>query len=732
MSITRRDFLLLMGGSAGAVALNSLGGCNVKLPSQKSEFTFQPIKGPIPLLTDGFKPEQQKEQYRSYEVVDDLVLPEGYQYQIIAAWGDKVGDSRFGYNNDYLSFISIGENEGLLSVNFEYISAIPWMQTYEQVIGKPLPLAQVKAALRNNSSSKNEINAFALSDNDPIKAKITEICQEALLDQGLGVISVRKTVDGRWERINSPADRRISGISGLNDGKYLKATGPAVAVFRKQQGQGYIDQLSDRIIGTFGNCAGGTTPWGTVLSAEENFQAQVPEAVYSDGTSLDPSKRPFALGDEELYGQGNVFGLAGNKYGWIVEIDPANPNDYGTKHTWLGRYRHEAVGVRVEAGKPLAFYSGCDRRGGHIYKFVSRDKVQDPKNKANSQLLTQGILYAAKFNSDGTGRWIALKADTPVDPDLPSNIAGNLILLPKSPQAKTAQETEGDYLAIAKDQEIAKYKQKFQNLGDLYSGNTEEKQGAILIDAHYAANAVGATCTARPEDTEVAANGDLYISFTSGSPDQEGGPDVRVFKGPKGETPYEYGWVMRLTEDSNDPAAVTFRWQMLATGGEPAAGAMGFANPDNLLLDKNGNIWMVTDMSTGKMNQSVKNRTDSNGKATAISGLFGNNAIWLIPTQGDDAGKAFLFATGPVECEITGPCFTTDEKAMFISIQHPGEANGIRKNQVQESREFLLMTTTGEEFLQTRQVPIGSNWPTKSADAPPKPAVVVVTKTSNS
>ncbi|PMB36373.1 phosphatase [Fischerella thermalis BR2B] len=732
MSITRRHFLLLMGGSAGAVALNSLGGCNVKLPSKKPEFTFQPIKGPIPLLTDGFKPEQQKEQYSTYEVVDDLVLPEGYQYQIIAAWGDKVGDSRFGYNNDYLSFISIGENEGLLSVNFEYISAIPWMQTYEQVIGKPLPFAQVKAALQNNSSGKNEINAFALADNDPIKAQITEICQEALLDQGLGVISVRKTTDGKWERTNSPADRRISGISGLNDGKYLKATGPAVAVFRKQQGQGYIDQLGDRIIGTFGNCAGGTTPWGTVLSAEENFQTQVPEAVYSDGTSLDPSKRPFALGDEELYGQGNVFGLAGNKYGWIVEIDPANPNDYGTKHTWLGRYRHEAVGVRVEAGKPLAFYSGCDRRGGHIYKFVSRDKVQDPKNKANSQLLTQGILYAAKFNSDGTGRWIPLTADTPIDPDLPSNIAGNLILLPKSPQAKTAEKAEGDYLAIAKDQEIAKYKQKFQNLGDLYSGNTEEKQGAILIDAHYAANAVGATCTARPEDTEVAANGDLYISFTSGSPDQEGGPDVRVFKGPKGETPYEYGWVMRLTEDSNDPAAVTFRWQMLATGGEPAAGAMGFANPDNLLLDKNGNIWMVTDMSTGKMNQSVKNRTDSNGKATAISGLFGNNAIWLIPTQGDDAGKAFLFATGPVECEITGPCFTVDEKSMFISIQHPGEANGIRKNQVQESREFLLMTTTGEEFLQTRQVPIGSNWPTKSADAPPKPAVVVVTKTSNS
>ncbi|MCX7595770.1 MAG: DUF839 domain-containing protein [Fischerella sp.] len=745
MSITRRNFLLFVGGSVSAIALSSLGGCmknQSPAPVEKAKLEFKPIKGPIPLETAGLQPEQQKEQYSNYEVVDDLVLPEGYQYQIIAAWGDRVGDSRFGYNNDYLSFIPTGENEGYLCVNFEYISAIPWMQTYKQVIGKSLPFEEVKTALKNNSSgNKNEINAFALPENDPIKVNIRQISQEALLDQGLGVISIRKTADGKWERSSSQNERRISGISGLNDGRYLKATGPAVAVFRKQQGQGYIDKLGDRIIGTFGNCAGGTTPWGTVLSAEENFQVQVPEPVYADGTSLDPGERPFALDDEELYGQGNIFGLAGNKYGWIVEVDPANPNDYGTKHTWLGRYRHEAVGVRVEAGKPLAFYSGCDRRGGHVYKFVSRDKVQDPKNKANSQLLTEGMLYAAKFNPDGTGRWIPLKADTPVDPELPSHIAGNLIQLPKSPQAITSKGSdkqtlfrlpepiEGFYLPITKDEEISQYKQKFQKLGDLYVGNAEEKQGAILIDAHYAANAVGATCTGRPEDTEIAPNGDLYISFTSGFPDREGGPDTRIFKGPKAEAPYEYGWVMRLTEEDNDPAALTFRWQMLATGGEPAAGGMGFANPDNLLIDKNGNVWMVTDTSTGKLNKAVKNRTDDNGKPAVISGLFGNNAIWFIPTKGEDAGRAFLFGTGPMECEITGPCFTSDEQTMFLAIQHPGEANGIRQNQAFETREFLVTTTTGEEFLQTRQVPIGSNWPGKTTGAPPKPAVVAVIKT---
>ena len=744
---SRRHFLIWMAGSTGAVALGSLAGCNNKITQtsvkqmRSAAFSFNPIDGPIPLKGFGLNSSQQEEKYRNYEVVDDLVLPEDYDYQVIAAWGDKVGDSRFGYNNDYLSFIPTGDNEGYLSVNFEYISAVPWIQTYEQTIGKSLPFAQLQAALKDKKSSgENEVNAYALPDNDPMKANIREISAEALIDQGLGIISIRKAANGKWERTNSPSDRRISGISGLRDGRYLKATGPAVKIFQKKQGQGYVDNLGDRIIGSFGNCAGGTTPWGTVLSAEENFQVQVPETIYADGTSLDPSARPFGFSEKSIYGQGNIFGLAGNKYGWIVEVDPADPNDYGTKHTWLGRYRHEAVGVRVEAGKPLAFYSGCDRKSGHIYKFVSQDIVRDPKDKANSRLLNQGMLYVAKFAADGTGRWIPLKPETTIEPDLPSNIIGNLIRLPKGPPAdgdkggekqtllNSSKSVENTDLVVNSDEEITKYKQKFKTLGDLYIGNPSEKQGAILIDAHYAANAVGATCTARPEDTEIAPNGDLFISFTSGSSDQEGGPDARIFKGPNGETPYEYGWVMRLTEESNNLAANTFSWQIVATGGEPNTDGMGFANPDNLLIDRQGNVWMVTDISTGKLNNAVKSRTNDKEKPKTISGVFGNNSIWYIPTSGEGALKPLLFGIGPMECEVTGPCFTPHEDTMFVSIQHPGETNGIRKNKASDTREYVIYTTTGEEFVQNRTVPIGSNWPSKKADAPPKPAVVAITK----
>lgn len=711
MKLKRRELLLFLGAGAATVAAGTF------LVTRKNNlFTgaglgFQPVKGAMPLDNE-IAPAQQIKDYSTHEVIDDLVLPEGYTYDIVAAWGDKIGNSRFGYNNDYLSFIETGKDEGFLSVNFEYISAIPWMQTYQQVTGKSLPFAEVQAAVKK--AGKAGINAFALPpEQEALKAKIRQICTEALLDQGMGVISIRREADGKWVRTNSKADRRISGISGLEDGRYLKVTGPGAAVFRKTEGEGYIDKLGDRIIGTFGNCAGGTTPWGTVLSGEENFQTQVAEPVYADGTSFDPKQRPFTIDDEEISGQGNVLGLAGNKYGFIVEIDPANPKDYGTKHTWLGRYRHEAVGVRVVAGKPLAFYSGCDRRGGHLYKFVSKGKVTNPQDKANSRLLRDGMLYAAEFKPDGTGRWIPLKPDTLVNPVLPSTLEGNLLPLPKRP--------EGGFFRAIQAAEVNNFKQKFKTLGDLYAGNPQEKQGAILIDAHYAANAAGATSTARPEDTEIAPDGSLYITYTSGSASNEGGPDKRIFSGPNGKTPWEYGWIMHLIEDNNEPAALTFKWKMMAMGGDPAQGGAGFSNPDNLVFDNQGNLWMVNDMSTTKQN---------NPKDTQGVGCYGNNSIWVIPTSGPNAGNAYLFGIGPMECETTGPFFTQDQKTLFLAIQHPGETYGIRQNSAAETREFEMKTTDGQTFKQTRTVPLGSNWPSKNPNDSPKPAVVAIRRTN--
>jgi secreted PhoX family phosphatase len=728
MSVKRRNFLIFLGASLGTTALAAIPHSNQRLampfarPAQafaRNGLSFKPVQTPMPLAIEGLSAAKQQQQYSSYEVKDDLVLPEGFTYDVIAAWGDRVGDSRFGYNNDYLSFVETAPNEGYLTVNFEYISGYTWMQTYTKVIGQTLPFDAVKAIA---SESGGKINAFALADDDPLKAQIQAIAKEGLIDQGIGVISIRRQADGRWQRTYSAADRRITGISGLDDGRYLKTTGPAIAVFRKTNKRGYEDNLGDRIIGTFQNCAGGTTPWGTVFSAEENVQDQIPEPVMADGSSLDPAQQPFILDDELVDGRANAFGLAGNKYGWMVEVDPANANDYGTKHTWLGRYRHEAVGIRAVSGQKLAMYSGCDRRGGHLYKFVSNGTVRNPKDKANSRLLEDGMLYGAKFNADGTGEWIPLTLTTPVSPVLPSSVDGKMVPLPNP------NRREGGIVKYTDDADAIAYQQQFKTLADLYEGTEIEKQGAILIDAHFAANAAGITCTARPEDTIVDADGTLYIAFTSGTPGGDGGPDKAVFTGPDGQSSYEYGWIVRLQENNDDAAAIAFRWDKLAVGGEPVEGGLGFSNPDNIEIDQDGHLWMVTDMSTSSHNQEVLSRTKE-GKPIGqkeLLGLFGNNSIWFIPTSGEAVGQAYPFGIGPMEAEICGPYLTRDQTTMFVAVQHPGERNGTRQAMATEVRTYAMRSTDGQGFMQERKVPIGSNWPGRTANDPPKPAVVAI------
>jgi len=100
--------------------------------------SFKPIKVPVPLEIDDQPAAKQIAAYSSYEVVDDLVLPEGFTYDPIAVWGDKIGDGRCGYNNDYLAFVETGPDRGYLTINFEYISGFTWMQTYGQAIGRSL------------------------------------------------------------------------------------------------------------------------------------------------------------------------------------------------------------------------------------------------------------------------------------------------------------------------------------------------------------------------------------------------------------------------------------------------------------------------------------------------------------------------------------------------------------------------------------------------------------------
>jgi len=717
-TIRRRQLLQLLGIGAGscsaALALPQLAGIAGEA-SVSAAMPFKPLRSPLPLPSDGLSAAEQRRVYRQVDVEDRVLVPEGYRADLIAVWGDRLAAGRLGFNNDYLALLPLaadgGSERALLSINFEYISPVPWAAGYQEAVGTPLPLQTLQQAL---ASAGGGIDASNLAADDPLRKLIESVARAAMADLGIGVVELERGSDG-WRRLGgSRYERRIEGLSGLGKGEQaLGCSGPAAAVFRHSQPLGYSDGLGERIIGTFANCGGGTTPWGTVLSAEENFQSQVPEAVYADGSATAPAARPFRWDGSRLDGLGNPFGLAGNKYGWMVEFDPREPTRAAVKHSLLGRFRHEAVAVVARPGEPLVVYSGCDRHGGHLYRFVSAGVVQDPGDPANSKLFETGRLEAARLESDGSGQWIPLEASTPVRPQPPSHYERfdwqQPTVLPHSDRQRSGGE------AVGSDSELKAYCSRYRKLGDLYPCRGQDaaaqlrQQGAILIDAHLAANAAGASACPRPEDTDIdPTNGDLLIAFTAAGLDESGSSDPAIFRGPKGQNLWPHGWVMRLS-DGDGGRGARFRWRMVALGGVPWEGGLGFSNPDNLAFDPAGNLWLVTDRP-----------------GSASLDVFGNNSCWLLPRAGSGAGQALCFAIGPVECELCGPCFDAGARTLFLAVQHPGEGQGVRQGKALEAQAHSLVDRGGQRFEQLRWVPIGSNWPSGVPARPPRPGIVAI------
>ena len=712
-ALNRRQLLHLLGigaGSSAAALLSPLLEAHSSTAA-KGGLPFKPVRAPFPLTNDGLGAAEQRRVYQMISVEDTLLVPEGYRAEVIAVWGDGLAAGRFGFNNDYLAFQSLPGDRALLSVNFEYISPQIWAAGYGEAVGIPLPLDTLKQALASRGGS---VDGASLAPDDPLRPLIEAVAQAAMADLGIGVLELEQASAG-WRRIHgSRYERRIDGLTGFSQPeRALRCSGPAAAVFRQGEPLGYRDGLGERIIGTFANCAGGSTPWGTVLSAEENFQSQVSEAVHADGSASSPAARPFRWDGTRLDGLGNPFGLAGNKYGWMVELDPREPNTAAVKHSLLGRFRHEAVAVVARSGEPLVVYSGCDRHGGHVYRFVSEGLVGDPADRTNSQLFGAGRLEVARFNADGSGSWIALEPCTLVQPQAPSHYErfglSQPTLLPHSNRKLSGSE------ALQSDAEVQFYSSRFRTLGDLYPlGGTDSEaqqrqQGAILIDAHLAANAAGATACPRPEDTDIdPTNGDLLIAFTAAGRDGGGCSDPAIFRGPKGESLWPHGWVMRLSDGGSGRGA-GFRWRMVALGGLPWEGGLGFSHPDNLAFDPDGNLWLVSDHPGGE-------------------GLdvFGNNSCWVLPRTGAWAGQALCFAIGPVESELCGPCFDSEFRTLFLAVQHPGEGHGVRQGKKVEGQSHSLVNRNGQRFEQLRWVPLGSNWPSGVPGRPPRPGVVAI------
>ncbi|GAA5068492.1 hypothetical protein HNP84_008392 [Thermocatellispora tengchongensis] len=544
---------------------------------------------------------------------DKLTVPAGYESAVVVAWGDPVlpgapefdfdnqtaeaQAKQFGYNCDYVTFFPMGANRGLLWVNHEYTDEALMFRGYTD--GTAATEEQIKIGLAAHGGSVVEIERVGRSG------------QWKLVTKG------RRRYN---RRITATTEMRFSGPAAGSD--LLKT--PA-------------DPTGRKVFGMLNNCAGGTTPWGTVLTAEENFNQYfvggngVPEAQkpaltrygISTTTAIPSGSRRFDRVDER-------FDLAKhhnevNRFGWIVEIDPFDPDSTPIKRTALGRFAHEAATTTLARDGRLVAYMGDDSRFEYIYKYVSKNRYIPGHDRNNRTLLDEGTLYVAKFTGDSPASEIDGSGKLPSD---------------------GAFDGTGQWIKLV-------------------SGDRSFVEGMtaaeVLVYTRLAADKVGATKMDRPEDVERnPVNGSVYVALTNNSNRTAAQVDEA---NPRPSN--RHGHILEITEDRNDAGALTFKWALPLVCGDPNDPSTYFAGfdkskvspiscPDNVAFDAEGNLWISTD-----------------GNA-----LGANDGLFAMPLKGKERGYVRQFLSVPVGAETCGPLISPDQRSVFVAVQHPGEKDG--------------------------------------------------------
>jgi uncharacterized protein len=114
----RRDLFVLLGLAAGAsMATRVEARVEASALQPPAQIPFEPVPLPLPLPGDGRPAAEQRRLLRRVSLEDRLLVPRDYRADLLAVWGDPLGDSRFGFNNDHLAFTPLAEGRALLTVN---------------------------------------------------------------------------------------------------------------------------------------------------------------------------------------------------------------------------------------------------------------------------------------------------------------------------------------------------------------------------------------------------------------------------------------------------------------------------------------------------------------------------------------------------------------------------------------------------------------------------------------
>jgi secreted PhoX family phosphatase len=696
-SPSRRTILRGGLGLASMFALPMLPGCGGS--STASTAAGLPLLGADTLMK--FTPVAKS-------LADQIMVPAGYSVKILHAtgdtlkagipaysnagtdsaesWSDRVGDQHDGTEIFYIgangkskgSYSYAAGDKAVLSVNNESSAEGHFFHQTGQTSG---------------GVPGKKFDQFTTWD---LGARPASEAIKEILSHGVTLVEVNLDSSGKPTGYNatSPLNRRITPET------VMTVTGPAAELNNlKAMMVTKFDTTGATTRGTLNNCGTGITPWGTLITCEENWNtyftmpegSKVPTeakliashkrygvqdtATLSTATSsrtqgwhtvkdADPSFR-FARWNVSASGAtaADDFRNEPQTFGYNVEIDPANPSSVPAKRMAMGRFAHEAAvcGVPV-VGKPLAFYMGCDSRNEYIYKFVST-KNWDAADigggiAAGDKYLCEGKLYAAKFTDTGNGEWLELSINNPL---------------------------------------IKAAAFGFTN------------QAEILVHTRVAADAAGATKMDRPEWGAVNhANGEIYFAMTNNrTPEKTIGmvnaANPRYYKDSDGRKDNgsnrdgnPNGHIIRFKETNSMAEATTFTWDIFLFGAEEDSAAVdvnisgltavnSFSSPDGLWFSKSTGIcWIQTDDSafTDETNcmlvAAVPGKVGDGGAFTVTNSVTVSGAAQTSTQKtfvGGILGESRLrrFLVGPMGAEVTGITETADGKAIFVGIQHPGE-----------------------------------------------------------
>jgi secreted PhoX family phosphatase len=679
--LTRRN---LLGGATGTLALAAAGGTLATAAvahdapghgHRSLRLSFDPV---------------------AKNLEDAVTLPKGYRYDVLFALGDPIAAQtsdfandgtdtaasfafRAGDHHDGMHFFGLDGNgrcnnfvsgRGLLCINHEAITPAYLHPRGQTVEGGVRTIAdEVRREFYVHGVSVIEVARASRRAHGDWSASFRRFQRPG-----------RKAVEWDYEQ-RSRYNRRIHTLTEM------KLSGPAA------RSPYMITRYSPdgaRTRGTVNNCANGHTPWGTYLTCEENWAGYFRRTVATDNPNRSAKElKSFArygiagAGRElwatatpdtadDIFGRWNAekrgvsadggddYRNVANTYGWVVEIDPFAPRSAPRKRTALGRFGHEGAQLGpVKAGEPLVWYMGDDSRNEYLYKFVSQ-RAWNPRDAhgglaAGDKYLDAGTLYVAQFLPDGSGQWLALTF-------------GQNGITPGSAVYPFADASD------------------------------------VLVNTRLAADAVGATKMDRPEWTaRNPRNGDIYLTLTNNAAAQRpitavdaANPrfynDQRITGQDQKGNPN--GHILRLAEGGGFGDALSFDWDVYLFGARAGADAAwvnlsgltdanDFSSPDGCWFSQAapGLLWIETDDGaytdvTNCMLLAALPGETGDGGAHTINNVDGASSSTVTTYIGKPPGERKLrrFLVGPKECELTGVAETPDGRALFVNIQHPGEA----------------------------------------------------------